>query len=65
VKKNQYIYLAEIQRLILRRVIHFLTFADNRTHQKIHNRKLFPWNWQLAFDQIVRNFCPAGRDEKE
>ncbi len=51
----------------------FLTFADNPAHQKNINSEIFSGNWQVAFDcllrqptdQIVRNFCPALRDEKE
>jgi len=66
VNKKTYLYIAEIQHSKLRRVIHFSTFADNRTHRKITYRKIiFPENGNLLFSRIVWIFVTLARDEKE
>jgi hypothetical protein len=56
-----YLYFAEIQHSNLSRVIHFSTFADNRTYRKI----IFPENGNQRLSWVVWIFVTLARDEKE
>ena len=65
-KKKMYLYIAKNQHSNLSRVIHFSTFADNRTHRKITYRKIiFLENGNRLFSRIVWIFVTLARDEKE